>query len=227
MQIHEITLKPVSEGFMSGLMTGLGSKIAPEIAAVDNGTGGSTAARPTIQKQAQEQMVLWNRAITDLLKADGVSSVVQLDSSKKQALSKSLMDMVNNNLLQNTTGNSFKNLPSMVDQKSQANAKAITTKMEAIIKSILNWNAPPNTTQDQLGQWTELAQFAYDARALIQFNPNVSKGATGAANKPKGPPPKITQTPGGQYYIGKQLLDPRNAKDAAIIATIQSQQGTV
>jgi hypothetical protein len=224
MQIHEITLKPISEGFMSGLMTGLGSKIAPEIAATDSGRA-STAARPTIQKQAQEQMVVWNRAIADLLKASGVSSVAQLDSGKKQALSKSLMDMLNANLLQNATGNSFKNLPTMVDQKSQSAAKNITTKIEATIKSMLNWNSPLLTTQDQLAQWTELAQSAYDARALIQFNPNVAGGVSTA--KPKGPPPKITQTPSGQYYIGKQLLDPRNPEHAAIISAIQAQQGAV
>jgi hypothetical protein len=162
---------------------------------------------------AKQEMQAWNVALADLLKKEKVIDRKQLSDASRNELARDLDVRLHKVLMQGNVGTNYaQDLPANVDQLSQPKAKALVDQLNAAKQAILNFDQTPATAQQQLAQWQELSQSAYDAMSLTQFYPEKQQMAL----------PKILSNPDGTYNIGKLKLT-GNPVDQLIVQKIQAE----
>jgi hypothetical protein len=211
MQIREIT-QQLNENalgaFASGFAQGAGINV-PDTGAARGGVAVSAygdarqkaaaaAAKPMIATVAKQEMQAWNVAVADLVKQKQVQKASQLDASSKMALRRDLFNRLHKVFMQGRLGDNYlKELPTSVDKLRQPAAKDLVNRLNLATQAIMNFNKEAATPEEQLKQWQNLSQTAYEAMSLPQFYP-----ATTRAGAATGPMPKILSNPGGGYNIG-------------------------
>jgi hypothetical protein len=226
MQIREIT-QQLNENVLGAL--GAGFAQGAGISVPDTGAAGgagvsaygdarqkaaAAAAKPMIAAMAKQEMQAWNMALADLLKKEKVIDRKQLSDASRNELARDLDVRLHKVLMQGNVGTNYaQDLPANVDQLSQPKAKALVDQLNAAKQAILNFDQAPATAQQQLAQWQELSQSAYDAMSLTQFYPEKQQMAL----------PKILSNPGGGYNIGPNLTLTGNPVDQLIVQKIQAE----
>lgn len=245
MQIFEVTKKPVNEGILSNIGAigkAVGSAAKSAMAQnLEKTTGVSfepeknpygakrsesnAASKPLVQQQAKRQQALWDQAVASMQKAQGVASPSQLTPASKTELENSLLNQVHKTLLQNKLGANYHRLPEYVDAGSEQEAKDIVSRIEASVQSLTDFS-PDKQPGGSAAEWNTLAQAAYDAMSLMQFNPKIF-GSVAGRSQQLSPDQlrkvQVTQDPNGQFSIGGQKLDPKDPAAAKIIQMIQTQ----
>jgi hypothetical protein len=229
MQIHEITQRLNENAlgaFASGFAQGAGINV-PDTGAAGGGAAVSAygdarqkaaaaAAKPLIAAMAKQEMQAWNMALADLLKKEKVIDRKQLSDASRNELARDLDVRLHKVLMQGNVGTNYaQDLPANVDELSQPKAKALVDQLNAAKQAILNFDQTPATAQQQLAQWQELSQSAYDAMSLTQFYPDKRRMLSGTM-------PKISDNPDGTYNIGKLKLT-GNPVDQLIVQKIQAE----
>jgi hypothetical protein len=225
MQIREITQRLNENAlgaFASGFAQGAGINVPDTGAAGGAGVSAygdarqkaaAAAAKPMIAAVAKQEMQAWNVALADLLKKEKVIDRKQLSDASRNELARDLDVRLHKVLMQGNVGTNYaQDLPANVDQLSQPKAKALVDQLNAAKQAILNFDQTPATAQQQLAQWQELSQSAYDAMSLTQFYPEKQQMAL----------PKILSNPDGTYNIGKLKLT-GNPVDQLIVQKIQAE----
>ena len=203
MQIHEITRRRTNEGVLSGI-AGAAKAVGSQIAAKANdwatkktGTDFSklgpnnpygaqqsraaAAAKPVIEKQAIEQQKLWTQALTQTMRDAGVTSLAALPSAEKGEVERSLFTQLHTNLLRNSLGRDYTQLGNYVDKDPgvQAQAQDIVKKINDAKNKLMNFASSTYDGDSKQG-WQELAQGAYEAMSLTQFQRSNAESALGA-----------------------------------------------
>lgn len=202
MQIHEITRRRTNEGVLSGI-AGAAKAVGSQIAAKANdwatkktGTDFSklgpnnpygaqqsraaAAAKPVIEKQAIEQQKLWTQALTQTMRDAGVTSLAALPSAEKGEVERSLFTQLHTNLLRNSLGRDYTQLGNYVDKDPgvQAQAQDIVKKINDAKNKLMNFASSTYDGDSKQG-WQELAQGAYEAMSLTQFQRSNAESALG------------------------------------------------
>lgn len=230
MQIHEITTlnENALGAFGAGFAQGAGMSM-PSADGTDNSdtvTGYGDArqkaaaqqAQPLIAQLAKQEMQAWNIAIADMLKQEKVQTAAQLSPTARITLKRNLWDRLHKVLMQGKLGTNYvQSLPSSVDKRSQPAATKMVNQLNAATQAIMNFKQPANDAAQQLMQWTTLAQNAYDAMSLTQFNPAQRSG-------PAKQMPKIAANPDKSFNIGNQKINPLDPVGKEITQKIQTAQ---
>jgi hypothetical protein len=202
MQIHEITRRRTNEGVLSGI-AGAAKAVGSQIAAKANDWATKTtgtdfsklvpnnpygaqqsraavAAKPVIEKQAIEQQKLWTQALTQTMRDAGATNLAALPSAKKGEVEKSLLTQLHANLLRNSLGRDYTQLGTYVDKDPgvQAQAQDIVKKINDAKNKLMNFASSTYDADSKQG-WQELAQGAYEAMSLAQFQRGGAESALG------------------------------------------------
>lgn len=180
----------------------------------------AAAAKGVIAQQAKQQQKLWNTALTKTMQSLNVSDPRSIPSGTKQEIARSLMNQIHTNFLQNKLGRDYTRLPSYVDGSVQTDAQDIVNRMNAAKQDILNFNAPVKDPVKSLADWQVLSQAAYDAMALLQFNPG--QGIPGTRARPT---PQATQQTASQGVQQAQANFNKAGVNPATINQIQTVMG--
>jgi hypothetical protein len=234
MQIREIT-QQLNENalgaFASGFAQGAGINV-PDTGAARGGAAVSAygdarqkaaaaAAKPMIAAVAKQEMQAWNVAVADLVKQKQVQKASQLDASSKMALRRDLFNRLHKVFMQGRLGDNYlKELPTSVDKLRQPAAKDLVNRLNLATQAIMNFNKEAATPEEQLKQWQNLSQTAYEAMSLPQFYPAQSSRAVSAEM------PEILPNPTGSYNIGPNLTLTGNPVDQLIVQKIQAELKT-
>jgi hypothetical protein len=233
MQIHEITklnenaLGAFGAGFAqgAGINVPSGSTGGNNVTTPVSGYGQArqqaavAAAKPLIAAAAKREMQGWNMAIADMIKQEKVQTAAQLSSTARDTLKRNLWDRLHKVLMQGKLGTNYiQSLPSSVDKISQPAATKIVNQLNAATQAIMNFKRPADDAAQQLMQWTALAQTAYDAMSLTQFNPAQRSGAVKRMPKISGPDPD------GSYRIGNTKINPLDPVGNEMTQKIQAAQ---
>ena len=199
MQIHEITRRKTNEGVLSNMAKAVGSHVAAKAndwATKKTGTDFSklgpnnpygaqqsraaAAAKPVIEKQAIEQQKLWTQALTQTMRDAGVTSLAALPSAEKGEVERSLFTQLHTNLLRNSLGRDYTQLGNYVDKDPgvQAQAQDIVKKINDAKNKLMNFASSTYDGDSKQG-WQELAQGAYEAMSLTQFQRSNAESALG------------------------------------------------
>jgi hypothetical protein len=210
MQIREITqLNENALGaFASGFAQGAGINV-PDTGAAGGATASAygdarqkaaaQAAKPLIAAMAKQEMQAWNVAVADLVKQKQVQKASQLDASSKMALRRDLFNRLHKVFMQDRLGDNYlKELPTSVDKLRQPAAKDLVNRLNLATQAIMNFNKEAATPEEQLKQWQNLSQTAYEAMSLPQFYPATTRAGAATGSMPKILGPNID----GSYNIG-------------------------
>jgi hypothetical protein len=233
MQIHEITQRLNENAlgaFASGFAQGAGINV-PDTGAAGGATvsaygdarqkAAAAAAKPMIAAVAKQEMQAWNVAVADLVKQKQVQKASQLDASSKMALRRDLFNRLHKVFMQGRLGDNYlKELPTSVDKLRQPAAKDLVNRLNLATQAIMNFNKEAATPEEQLKQWQNLSQTAYEAMSLPQFYPAQSSRAVSAEM------PEILPNPTGSYNIGPNLTLTGNPVDQLIVQKIQAELKT-
>jgi hypothetical protein len=161
----------------------------------------AATAKTSIEAMAKREMQSWNAAVADLVKQKQVQKASQLDTSSKMALRRDLFNRLHKVFMQGRLGNNYiQELPTSVDKLRQPEAKDLVNRLNLATQAIMNFNKEAATPEEQLKQWQNLSQTAYDAMSLSQFYPATTRARTGVVT---GPMPKILgPNTDGSYNIG-------------------------
>jgi hypothetical protein len=180
----------------------------------------AAAAKPMIALLAKQEMEGWNTAIADMLKQEKVQSAALLSPTARLTLKRDLWNRLHNVFMREKLGTNYvQSLPTSVDKLRQPKAKELVNQLNTATQAIMNFNQPAKDTAQQLIQWTDLSQAAYDAMSLTQFYPTQSSRAVSAEM------PEILPNPTGSYNIGKLELT-RDPVDQLIVQKIQAELKT-
>jgi hypothetical protein len=233
MQIREITQRLNENAlgaFASGFAQGAGISV-PDTGAAGGATvsaygdarqkAAAAAAKPMIAAVAKQEMQAWNVAVADLVKQKQVQKASQLDASSKMALRRDLFNRLHKVFMQGRLGDNYlKELPTSVDKLRQPAAKDLVNRLNLATQAIMNFNKEAATPEEQLKQWQNLSQTAYEAMSLPQFYPAQSSRAVSAEM------PEILPNPTGSYNIGPNLTLTGNPVDQLIVQKIQAELKT-
>lgn len=213
MQIHEITrlnenaLGAFASGFAQG--AGVPGDVAGAIGSMGGGSAlpgygdarqkaAAAAAKPAIALLAKQEMQGWNTAVADQVKQKKVQAARDLDSSTREALKRDLFNRLHEVFMKGRLGNNYvQSLPTSVDKLRQPAAKDLVNRLNLATQAIMNFDRPTANAQEQLKQWQDLSQTAYDAMSLAQFYPDRTRAGATIGSKPK-----IVPNPGGGFNIG-------------------------
>jgi hypothetical protein len=214
MQIHEITklnenaLGAFGAGFAQGAGLNVPSGGSDDKSNYVSGYGpgrqqaAANAAKPLIAAMAKKEMDSWNDAVVELLAKNNVQSPAQLDAATKTALKRDLFNRVHQVFMQRQLGSNYvQELPASVNTQAQSAAKDLVNRLNLATQAINNFDKPAVNAAEQLKQWVDLSQSAYEAMTLAQFYPAQGRGAAGAAPV-TGPMPELLANPNGTYNLG-------------------------
>lgn len=170
----------------------------------DQESQAAQAAKPVIAQQSKEQQKLWNTAINKMQQAQNVVTPMQLNSSSKAELGRSLNTQLHRNLLQNKLGSDYRQLSRFVDNDPDTQTKAkqiiddIDTALQGISGALVKYKSADQSKLD----WDLLANAAYEAMSLVQFRPGrgqaptAAKSAAGQQNPVQAAQTNLIQTSG-------------------------------
>ena len=154
----------------------------------------AAAAKPIIDQQAKEQHKLWIQALNQSMQEAGVASIAAIPPAIKSEIERSLLTQIHTNLLRNSVGRDYTQLPRFVsnDPAVQTEATKLVKQITDAKNELMNFSRPDYDAAS-LRTWQTLAQSAYEAMALTRFQSGSLGNAMNILSRMGITPSQITQ----------------------------------